>query len=195
MYQKINAKNLTYSQNLPPFLAALRDQVSGQTGPDPILAARRRPVKKRSASEEAEDAPLVLDEHGDVIVGVTVGVDGTAAMPAGPSGKGQRQILDDRQERQEGNTGEDVAGARTEKKRKVGKVVGGEDEGEEVEAHAYGQRKREKNTTEREFEKKTVSNAKDKAVGDRGAAKERKNKKKSKKMKMRLSFEDDDVAA
>ncbi|KXJ97639.1 hypothetical protein Micbo1qcDRAFT_156591, partial [Microdochium bolleyi] len=69
---KINARNLTYDGTLPPFLARLHGQHSAASdrdgGPDPMLAARRRPGgKKRSASEEAEDAPLVVDEQGNVV--------------------------------------------------------------------------------------------------------------------------------
>lgn len=190
MSQKINAKNLTYSQNLPPFLAALRDQVSGQAGPDPILAARRRPVKKRSASEEAEDAPLVLDEHGDVVVGVTVGVDGIAAMAAASANDTERrqptQVAPDGQE---GRLGEGVAvGTGTGKKRKTGKVVGGKDEDDDEGGKKDGLQRREKCMPEEGSEKKNVRSAEDKVDDARHAARERK-KKKTKKIK--LSFEDD----
>lgn len=67
MSQKITAKNLTYDNALPPFLARLRGEQSARRGPDPILAAQRRPGQKRSASEEAEDAPVVVDEDGNVV--------------------------------------------------------------------------------------------------------------------------------
>ncbi|EHK46662.1 hypothetical protein TRIATDRAFT_80935 [Trichoderma atroviride IMI 206040] len=67
MSQKINSKNLSYNSSLPPFLAALRAQTSGASGPDPILSAQRRGAKKRSSSEEAEDAPLVVDEEGNAV--------------------------------------------------------------------------------------------------------------------------------
>ncbi|KAF7558331.1 hypothetical protein G7046_g5824 [Stylonectria norvegica] len=67
MSNKITAKNLSYDTSLPPFLAALRAQAAGVSGPDPILAAQRRAAKKRSSSEEAEDNPLVVDEDGNVV--------------------------------------------------------------------------------------------------------------------------------
>ncbi|PHH81411.1 hypothetical protein CDD82_843 [Ophiocordyceps australis] len=65
MSQKITPKNLSYSSSLPPFLARLQAQAAGAQGPDALAAARRRSGKPRSESEEAEDAPLVVDEHGN----------------------------------------------------------------------------------------------------------------------------------
>ncbi|KAL1892821.1 hypothetical protein Cpir12675_004355 [Ceratocystis pirilliformis] len=85
-------KNLSYTATVPPFLARLRSQAPGSSfsadsdGPDPILAARRRPAAaKRSASEEAEDTPLVLDENGNV-VNADVAADGTVSVKA-PQGE------------------------------------------------------------------------------------------------------------
>src|SRR6187549_3213654 len=76
MSQKITAKNLSYNAEPPPFLAALQAQASGSSFPDPILAGRRRPIKPRSGSAEAEDAPVVVDEEGRN-VDLTVAADGT----------------------------------------------------------------------------------------------------------------------
>lgn len=132
MSQKITGKNLSYSQNLPPFLARLQGQGRGPAdGPDPILAGRRRAARPR---DDGEDAPVVLDEQGNVVDDVRVGVDGSAVRTAFGCG-------DDEGAGEEGdkNAGEGaVDGAKREvgigaRKRKVapGKVIGGADEDDE----------------------------------------------------------------
>lgn len=122
MSQKVTSKNLSYSSSLPPFLAALRAQTSGASGPDPLAAAQRRAAKKRSSSEEAEDAPLVVDEHGNTVT-VEVDEDGTvketaakAADEAGP----QDANSEDRPEKREAEARSAIGG----RKRKVGRVIG-----------------------------------------------------------------------
>lgn len=68
MTEKFNAKNLSYNSALPPFLAALKSQHgSSHAGPNPLLAGNRRQGAKRSGSAEAEDAPVVVDEEGNVV--------------------------------------------------------------------------------------------------------------------------------
>ncbi len=125
---KFNANNLSYSKNLPPFLAALHGQYSDQRGdgPDPILAAQRRAVKVRSASEEVEDAPLVLDDHGDVVAGVAISKDGSATLTALETGA---EVLEDAAPQQEERRNEPVDGVADiglgKKKKRAGKVVGG----------------------------------------------------------------------
>jgi len=140
MSQKITSKNLQYSQNLPPFLAALRGQASSNAdAPDPILAARRRPVKPRSGSAEAEDAPLVLDEAGNVVLGVEISKDGAVKEVEASPSQGPQDKGDDRGETESGaldmKGGADVqkklAGIGAAKKRKLGKVVGANEEPEE----------------------------------------------------------------
>ncbi|RDA88189.1 hypothetical protein CP532_6808 [Ophiocordyceps camponoti-leonardi (nom. inval.)] len=74
------SSKLRYDAALPPFLAALRAQAAtdAESGPDPQASARRRVGQKRSASEEAEDGPLVVDERGhaiDVKDGRIAGID------------------------------------------------------------------------------------------------------------------------
>ncbi|KAF2968864.1 hypothetical protein GQX73_g4684 [Xylaria multiplex] len=133
MSQKITSKNLTYDSSLPPFLARLRGQQAAHSGPDPILAAQRRPGQKRSASEEAEDSPVVVDEHGNVVSlkdGLLEAEDGIA----------QHDKTEVREENGEGRADPDhsvegdaaqskekekVAGIGASRKRKVGRVIGG----------------------------------------------------------------------
>ncbi|KAI1422366.1 hypothetical protein F5Y12DRAFT_624130 [Xylaria sp. FL1777] len=130
MSQKITSKNLTYDTSLPPFLARLRGQQTARSGPDPILAAHRRPGQKRSASEEAEDAPVVVDEDGNVISlkdGVLEGEDKRE------SGEENDKKKDGPHEDEEGDPDlaqrkekEKVAGIGGSRKRKVGRVIGEE---------------------------------------------------------------------
>lgn len=115
MPPKITSKNLSYDNSAPPFLAALRAQAAGATGPDPLLAAQRRSAKKRSSSEEAEDVPLVVDEDGNV-VNLEVDKDGIVKEPAD-------HPLDPSTEKEPAKESESKA-AIGGRKRKVGKVIG-----------------------------------------------------------------------
>lgn len=139
MSQKISGKNLHYDQTLPPFLARLRGQAgSNNDGPDPLLVRNRRHARPRTGSEEAEDGPLILDEAGNAVSGLRVGVDGAVTETekkenAGAGGgdkeaREEKQVKGDEQEQQK----EKTAGIGGGKKRKVGKVIGG-DEAEEEE--------------------------------------------------------------
>ncbi|KAK1634925.1 hypothetical protein BDP81DRAFT_54883 [Colletotrichum phormii] len=118
MSDKITGKNLSYDTNIPPFLRALQAQAAGNGGPDEILSKRRRAGKKRSDSEEAEDAPLVVDDEGNV-VDVRVDKDGGVEADA---------LKKDGEEEGEGKDikEEKIAGIGASKKRKAGKVVGGD---------------------------------------------------------------------
>lgn len=176
MAQKITSKNLSYDDSLPPFLARLRNQhAAAASEPDPILAARRRGAKPRSASEEAEDGPLVVDEDGVTVTGVTVGKDGAVVEQAEEEGG-------DRKEGEEAEKGkekeEKMAAIGGGRKRKVGKVVGGHDEEGEEEVIEDGGKVAKKGEGTAKGKKNDQS--KDQAKG----------KKKTKKIK--LSFGDED---
>ncbi|KAL2015641.1 hypothetical protein VTK56DRAFT_5062 [Thermocarpiscus australiensis] len=131
MSQKITPKNLHYESTLPPFLARLRGQAASETdpdAPDPILAARRRPGKPRSASAEAEDAPLVVDEHGNT-VDVAVGADGSVKDGrAPPKNIGAEETGQHTPVVSDAAPGEKIAGigdaGAQRRKRKMGRVVG-----------------------------------------------------------------------
>ncbi|KAL6859529.1 hypothetical protein J3F83DRAFT_749279 [Trichoderma novae-zelandiae] len=176
MSQKINAKNLSYNSSLPPFLAALHAQASGATGPDPILSAQRRGAKKRSGSEEAEDAPLVVDEHGHALEDLRVNKDGTveetAANGEGGGDKETRGGNPDAATKSEGEPAKASIGGR---KRKVGKVIG-----DEAQDGADGSSS---------AKTKNETSTKDTGDGDQ-QANNRKTKKKAKKIK--LSFDEDE---
>ncbi|KAK0385949.1 hypothetical protein NLU13_7124 [Sarocladium strictum] len=173
MSQKITSKNLSYSSSLPPFLAALHAQAGNSTGPDPLLARQRRAVKKRSASEEAEDVPLVLDEDGNA-VDVEVGKDGTvkekekeSSVKRGEEGETETDIPNSKKE--EAKLG---FGAR---KRKTGKIVGDDAGEDEVKAESSKQGTR------------SAPSQSDQASTQ---SKEKRPKKKAKKIK--LSFDEED---
>jgi hypothetical protein len=172
MSRKISAKDLHYDTTLPPFLARLHGQAaSNSDGPDPLLARNRRHGKPRSGSAEAEDAPLVVDNDGNVVQGLKVGADGVVTETEekdpvadeeradGEKGSGDRTTADKDMEALKDK--EKTAGIGAGKKRKVGKVVGTNEEG-------------------------AAGHAKQSAAGTPAASK----KKKAKKIK--LSFGDDD---
>jgi len=160
---KINSKNLSYDNSAPPFLAALRAQAAGATGPDPLLAAQRRSAKKRSSSEEAEDVPLVVDEDGNV-VRLEVDKDGVVK----DTGYYDLEPTTTKDEPAKESESKAAIGGR---KRKVGKVVGGDAD----EAKAEGDEKEDK---------------KKKDTLEKESVKDRKPKKKAKKIK--LSFDEDE---
>jgi hypothetical protein len=171
MSQKITSKNLSYSSDLPPFLAALHAQAGNTTGPDPLLARQRRAVKKRSASEEAEDVPLVVDDLGNAVA-VDVEKDGTVK---------EKETTGDAATEEAEEVAKDAASKKTEgkaefgaRKRKAGKVIRDDDEQEP------------KQKTD-EAVSKTDSKPEAPSTSD---SKEKKPKKKAKKIK--LSFDEED---
>lgn len=185
MSQKVTAKNLHYNSTLPPFLARLRGQADSDGDsnvPDPILAARRRPAKPRSGSAEAEDAPLVIDEHGNA-VSITINADGSVKE------QGSEETRDgsagrDEQTDADAASGEKMAGIgggpNQRKKRKMGKVISADADEEDVGAQdGKGGRERGRaSTAKTEDQDDSTPHAKAKA------------KKKAKKIK--LSFGDDE---
>ncbi|TWU76137.1 hypothetical protein ED733_007959 [Metarhizium rileyi] len=118
MPEKITSKNLSYSSSLPPFLARLHAQSAGSTGPDPLLAAHKRPTKKRSGSEEAEDAPLVVDEHGNT---VDLRLDEDGAIDKTEDKSDGDEVRGSRPDEKRDSKVKASIGAR---KRKAGRVIG-----------------------------------------------------------------------
>ncbi|KAI2778763.1 hypothetical protein F4815DRAFT_476557 [Daldinia loculata] len=179
---KITSKNLAYSSDLPPFLAKLRGQHQQQRdsdSPDPILAARRRAARPRSASEEAEDAPLVVDEAGNTVA-LPSGADADVSADDDVDGRNDGASVDNAKEREK----EKIAGIGAGKKRKVGRVVGGTDE----DGVQDEERKPLRNIKGQEKEESSsAKNSNKPAVDAKSGTKH--NKKKAKKIK--LSFNDD----
>ncbi|PHH61614.1 hypothetical protein CDD81_8129 [Ophiocordyceps australis] len=126
MSQKITPKNLSYSSSLPPFLARLHAQAAGAQGPDALAAASRRSGKQRSASQDAEDAPLVVDERGN---DMSVRVDSNGIIVArsppqeqdehkSPAAAEIQHNLEARHNENKSSIGQ--------RKRKVAKIIGGD---------------------------------------------------------------------
>ncbi|KAI1503337.1 hypothetical protein F5X99DRAFT_407157 [Biscogniauxia marginata] len=201
MSQKINSKNLSYSSELPPFLARLRGQggrYGDNDGPDQILAARRRPAGRhvRTASEEAEDAPIVVDEEGNVVDLREKDVDGLAQEKEEEKDSDEKEKEESRKRETEKAR---VASIGASKKRKVGRLIGGDaddDKGDSNIAKAARDVRRILNTeadadsarqgaNKKKYEKTTDAAT----TTTTGKSKITANKKKAKKIK--LSFGDD----
>jgi hypothetical protein len=190
MSNKITGKNLHYDQSLPPFLARLKGQhIADSDSPDPILASRRRQGKPRSSSQEAEDAPLIVDDDGNVLAGLEVAADGTVTSnresglrAGGTEGSGDTDGSKDGGSNATGvaTAPEDKAATigGSKKKRKLGKVVGADAEDGDGD-------KDEKRDEESLGPKKQ-----DRAAPQDNCKGPVKGKKKAKKIK--LSFGDDD---
>ena len=118
---KLQAKNLHYDSTLPPFLARLQANKSDR---NEFQAAR--PKKPRNAEDDADDEPVYFDEDtGDTLTkSEWEKRDAEEIKFEGAGGKGEEGT---------GKEGvkevkEKVAVIGTSKKRKAGKVVGGEEE-------------------------------------------------------------------
>jgi hypothetical protein len=188
MSQKITSKNLQYTAQLPPFLARLRGQHASETdpnAPDPILAARRRPGRPRSGSAEAEDAPLVVDEHGNA-VDVTVGADGSVKEKESASAGGETRTQAEKAvDETDTVQGEKLAGIGDQrKKRKIGKIIGAGSDEEDLKEDDKSHKKEKAKTSN------GTSTSEGKKKDDSAAAAKTKVKKKAKKVK--LSFDEDE---
>jgi len=178
---KITPKNLSYDTTLPPFLARLQSQNASNDGRQDYHAAR--PKKPRDAELDAEDEPVYFDEQsGETLTKgeweerekfeggeETVSTEGEAKdVPEG--GK----EMDKEKEK--------VAAIGGSKKRKAGKVVGADEQGEADGQNATGTKK---SSTEN---RKPATGSK--PAGGKPADKGGKAMKKGKKIK--LSFGDDE---
>lgn len=186
MSQKISSKNLHYDQTLPPFLARLRAQHNAAVGdgPDPFLAAHRRPAKPRDQADLDEDAPVIVDEEGNVVAAgtMTVGVDGTVTKNAKAVEQEEEEAEEEKGGKREGDKEKEKEGSGMiggKRKRKVGKIIGADEEDEDKAKTATSTKQTSGD------DKKT--DAEDKAKKNGGASKG--GKKKAKKIK--LSFGDD----
>ncbi|KAK3708577.1 hypothetical protein LTR37_011472 [Vermiconidia calcicola] len=161
---KIKSKDLSYENNLPPFLQRLHAQKAGLGDQDRHERQIARP--KRAKADDEDDGPTVVDESGELVSkeqmeeklepagddGADTHVNGTLEGDGEPRASGAIQ----------------THGTAMKKKRKLGKVVG-EDEN-------------------REEPKDAVETG---AVDDSGATK--KSVKKAKKNKpIKLAFDDND---
>merc|ERR1711939_1057284 len=143
---KMKSKDLSYDSSLPPFLQRLRDQNSGRDT-DRHEREIARPKGKKDPQAEEEDGPTVVDDSGETLSKEQVASMNEAneekersESNVGGSVKGKLDnagdvvalsgALPDEEPTRKGDT---VTEGKAVKKRKVGKVVGG-DEHEEDEA-------------------------------------------------------------
>ncbi|KAF8866879.1 hypothetical protein BDZ45DRAFT_177032 [Acephala macrosclerotiorum] len=163
---KITPKNLSYDSTLPPFLARL--QANNSSRDDRHEFAIARPKKARNPEDDAEDEPVYFDEES----GETLTKSEWESREAGKEETDIKEGSEDATSKEKDGSKETqekkekVAGIGVGKKRKVGKVVGGE-EGDDA---APGEKKAPKQETKK---------------GEKG-----KSGKKAKKIK--LSFGDDE---
>ncbi|PKS13348.1 hypothetical protein jhhlp_000119 [Lomentospora prolificans] len=135
MSQKFNSKNLSYNSSIPPFLAALKAQASSSSSaPNPLLAGQRRHGVKRSASADAEDAPLIVDEEGNV-VDAQVGQDGTVTVSR-EGAEAEEEVGDGSKVENEGSKSRSGVVSAIGRKRKTAKVIGANADGDDPEASA-----------------------------------------------------------
>ena len=121
---KITPKNLSYDNTLPPFLQRLQANNASLDGRSKFQSAR--PKKPRSAEEDAEDEPVYFDEGSGETLTKKEWEEKDKAEDAGEDKKaeswGGRKDLATEKEK--------IAAIGVSKKRKAGKVVGGDDEDE-----------------------------------------------------------------
>jgi hypothetical protein len=177
---KITPKNLSYDSSLPPFLQRLQAHNSSLDDRHEFTVAR--PKKARNADEEAEDEPVYFDE----------GTGETLTKGEWEAREKENEHADGEKDGVEGDGkqgGNGREGKETEKmmvigvtrKRKVGKIIGAEEEDEE---ESVGLKTKAKS--------KTASTSRDtkitKSTTDGKKAEKSKPAKKGKKI--RLSFDD-----
>ena len=124
---KITPKNLSYDSTLPPFLQRLQANNISLDGRSEFQSAR--PKKPRNADADAEDEPVYFDEEsGETLTkkewedkdkAENVDEDGNAQ-----SGDGKEGLATEKKEAEK----EKIAAIGASKKRKAGKVVGGDEE-------------------------------------------------------------------
>jgi hypothetical protein len=121
---KITPKNLHYDTTLPPFLARLQASQSARDDRHEFDVAR--PRKKRDADAEREDEPVYVDGDTGEVVSLE------EKMREGEKNEAEKGDEKEGEQGEEGRRIKEnmaiIGGSR--KKRKMGRVVGGDEEGE-----------------------------------------------------------------
>ncbi|OAP62817.1 hypothetical protein AYL99_02044 [Fonsecaea erecta] len=129
-----NAKNLEYNKQEPAFLRRLKGEVGGLDGRHNVQLPRPKKDRLKTGDDD-EDQPVILDERGERVEKAEFermmkGGEDTAKPEEGEQGGGTGAQA-------EGNPGSEhlerqkvteIGSATNAKKRKAGKIVGGEDE-------------------------------------------------------------------
>ncbi|KAJ2905914.1 hypothetical protein MKZ38_003702 [Zalerion maritima] len=199
---------LEFNRRIPAFLQQMQNaQASQYDQPNPQLTSNRRHGKPRSKSEDAEDAPLVLDHEGNVVEGASVDVHGevvslnvagaegsSTATGWGTKGKtdeGKNGQSQQDKEGEEDGKREKVASIGNVRKRKAGRVIGGEAEddadlADDPLAKAIITAQGRSTVLGKDASKLAMEEGKSKKTGEKA----KKKKKRAKKIK--LSFEEDE---
>ena len=123
-----NAKNLQYDKREPAFLRKLKGEFSGLDGRHNVQIARPKKDRLKTGGDD-EDEPVIVDEQGERIEKVEferrAKGDDEAENPASTDNGNDPQAVAGESAKQKVLEIGSVAVA---KKRKVGKIVGGEEE-------------------------------------------------------------------
>lgn len=129
---KITPKNLQYNNAPPPFLARLQANNASRDGRHEIQAVRAQ--KPRSAADVADDEPVYFDEgtgesltKGEWEEREAAAAEGDTAEGASTEGKAEKEG-EDKNEEEARRLKQNIATVGVSRKRKTGKVVGGEEE-------------------------------------------------------------------
>lgn len=166
---KIKSKDLSYTSDLPPFLQRLHDQKAGRGDTDRHEFQVARPKAKKNADED--DGPTIVDESGENVSKEDFQKLGAAeTVGNGVTGSLESEEPNSSSALQDGpyegrKAKENVTDGTATKKRKVGKIVGGDEAEQEDKGSVDGEA----------GPKKTI-------------------KKATKKAKVKLAFNDDDEA-
>ncbi|RVX66031.1 hypothetical protein B0A52_10118 [Exophiala mesophila] len=128
-----NAKNLHYDKQEPAFLRRLKGQFGGDDGRHNVQIAR--PKRDRLKTADDDDDPLIVDEQGETVAKEDYerrlkGEGGDATTEA--DGETSTKAPDSQQAQDAGAERQKVTGIGESKakKRKVGKIVGGDEQDE-----------------------------------------------------------------
>ena len=178
---KITPKNLSYDTTLPPFLARLQSQNASNDGRQDYHAAR--PKKPRDEDADREDEPVYFDEaSGETLTKAEweerekfEGGEKATGVVSEVDGEGKQESRESKDSKEKDKEREKLAAIGAGRKRKAGKVVGGDDESD-------------KEVTAKKLP--TDKKASATKLQEKGAEKGSKVAKKGKKIK--LSFGDDE---
>ena len=132
---KITPKNLSYDSTLPPFLQRLQANNASLDGRSEFQSTR--PKKPRNAEDDAEDEPVYFDEDSGETLTKKEWEEKDKAEDAGEDGKAEsRDCKEGLATEKKQAENEKIAAIGVSKKRKSGKVVGGDDEDEKGDAVA-----------------------------------------------------------
>ncbi|KAH8668229.1 hypothetical protein BGZ60DRAFT_528557 [Tricladium varicosporioides] len=177
---KITSKNLHYDDSLPPFLARLKAGQASSDGRHEFAVAR--PKKARNPEDDAEDEPVYFNEDTGETLTKKEWEDKEAGEDAQADAKvetGDSVDKEEEKDTRENKEKEKLAAIGASKKRKVGKVIGGDDEDQD-------------HDIERAAKAVAAISGKPEAGGKKSEPAKSKGKTGKKGKKIKLSFGDDE---